>query len=631
MKKQVPVDEIEKVVREEWDTWLKPRRAALAERFPSDKWLAEPTNLFGIALSGGGIRSATVSLGFLNTLKQLGVLQKADYLSTVSGGGYLGGYLHAKLSHQREDGDPFADAFQGNDFDHLQKYRKYLTPGGSWKRLFMDLQLVTAFIVSTVMNAIWLFSLGAMLWFAALLLRDLIPQQYALTIATPAVISIALLLMWHYFGHPFRHRRLWSSDVLYSLEAFAFAVFLLAMLLGVWRRAETIADPGAQLTGLAIATVVLLITGFFANPNVLTMHRYYRDRIASAFLRAAGREGPRLCLHQLADRSNCHAPYPLINTCLNLRIEDDPAIKGALSSDYFLLSPLRCGSNLTGWASTNKPPYDTLRLVTAIAASGAALSPAMGTRTNRFTAFLMTVLNLRLGHWMPNPKRLGGRLARLQWWPWYHFQEMLARAGLGSRRVIISDGGHIENLGVFELLRRRCRLIIALDAGADPEFRFGDLENLIRRAREQLGIEIDFGRLDPVDIIRPSPSKAYSDSHFAVARIRAIDESPLKDYEGLLVYVKPSLRPRKKWGGVPSSSHDYKRHHPAFPHESTANQFFDTPQWMAYYRLGRFLAGDVLGFDVRDETVTKHLSVLALFERWGALDKDTLLAELQAI
>ncbi len=103
----------------------------------------------------------------------------------------------------------------------------------------------------------------------------------------------------------------------------------------------------------------------------------------------------------------------------------------------------------------------------------------MGVKTRRPLAFLMTLLNVRLGCWLHNPRKIG-KFSKIPWWPWYHLKELMAKSGLESPRVNISDGGHIENLGVFELLRRSCRLIVALDAGADSSFSFGDLGNLVR-------------------------------------------------------------------------------------------------------------------------------------------------------
>jgi len=226
---------------------------------------------------------------------------------------------------------------------------------------------------------------------------------------------------------------------------------------------------------------------------------------------------------------------------------------------------------------------------------------------------------------------------KIPWWPLYHLRELFVRSGTQSFRVNVSDGGHIENLGVFELLRRGCKLIIALDASADPKFEFGDLENLIRAAREQLGVELDFGDLSPEEYIRPKPSVGYSKSHYVIAKVRTLSGADIgKHFEGeerLLIYAKSSLRTVRGFTRDESNderrrAHDYKRHNPLFPHEPTTDQFFDIDQWEAYRYLGRYIAGDLLGENVRElldrdgnrkSDFEESLSITELFERWESI------------
>ena len=132
-------------------------------------------------------------------------------------------------------------------------------------------------------------------------------------------------------------------------------------------------------------------------------------------------------------------------------------------------------------------------------------------------AFLLTLFNLRLGYWAYTPKAYPW-FRWLTWWPYYHILELLSWNDTSRWRVNLSDGGHIENLGVYELLRRGCRLIIAVDATADPNYAFNDLKNLVIRARNELGLEIDFQQ-DPETFIRPMPSQGFSRSHYVTARI----------------------------------------------------------------------------------------------------------------
>ncbi len=586
-------------------------KAILARRkkIKPDSSEAFPEDLFGIALSGGGIRSATINLGILEVLNKCGILRLADYLSTVSGGGYIGGYVHATLnkdgcSNRSNDAGqhgPYARLFHEDHIEHFKKYGYYLAPGTKWIKFFNRLRLAGGFAASFIMNLVWVlaafFSLASFLRYAYSMP---IPYEQAIQYLVAASFVV---LAYHYFFHPLRYlnNKLWPANELNYAEGGL--LFFLA-LLGPFLLYEAHGD-GCQNPWMAYAPFLLLVTGFFANPNLLTFHRFYRDRIATAFMKAAGTGDGALKLHQLASKGDpgawhC-APYPLINTCLNLQGATDDKFKGTKTSDYFLLSPLYCGSKLTGFVKTNSPGYSEMTLSSAIAASGAAINPEMGTSTNKVLAFLMTLLNLRLGYWAVNPQFADKPFyLRLVWWPYYHIMELLSKTDTRKRRVNLSDGGHIENLGVYELLRRKCKLIIAIDAGADPTYGFSDLKNLVIRARNELGLEINF-RQAPEQVIAPAPSLGFSKQHYVLADIRELPgKSEKARYTGLLVYVKSSLLAGKTWKISNDDSYFYKTYHPAFPHESTADQFFDGQQWTAYYHLGKFMAGKLLDVEIEN-------------------------------
>jgi hypothetical protein len=153
--------------------------------------------------------------------------------------------------------------------------------------------------------------------------------------------------------------------------------------------------------------------------------------------------------------------------------------------------------------------------------------------------------------------------------------ELLGRADEARAFVNLSDGGHIENLGVIELLRRRCRLGVASDASADPLGTFGDLGNLIRKARIDLGVRIEFGE-GGLEALR----RGYV--HAVAGRILyPRDDGGDPMLEGTLVYVKSALTPSD-----PEDLHEYLRSHLSFPHETTADQFFDEAQFESYRELG---------------------------------------------
>ncbi|KAA3639585.1 MAG: hypothetical protein DWQ02_03430, partial [Bacteroidetes bacterium] len=323
----------------------------------------------------------------------------------------------------------------------------------------------------------------------------------------------------------------------------------------------------------------------------------------------------------------------------NLQASNDPNFKGTKASDYFLLSPLFCGAKLTGYIPTGDTTgYKNMTLPAAVTISAAAVNPGMGIYSNKIMSIMTTLLNLRLGYWTWNPLKLDTKFP-VVWWPLYFFYELLSRIGTDNRMVNISDGGHIENLAVFELLRRKCRLIIAIDAGADPEFAFADLENLTIRARNELGLEIRFreGNI-PEDIIRPNPSHGYSRKRYAIADVYQLWDKVVKEGKVVVehyknkkvstfVYVKSSVTAPQ---GKPELSPDdqlkygtykYKIYHPSFPHEPTSDQFFDPIQWEAYYQLGQYIGADILGFDnVESDEKQEEISIDQLIAHFDEAD-----------
>lgn len=186
----------------------------------------------------------------------------------------------------------------------------------------------------------------------------------------------------------------------------------------------------------------------------------------------------------------------------------------------------------------------------------------------------MTLLNLRLNFWLKKPPG--------KWWApypnlWNLEKEISASASEKGAFVNISDGGHIENLGVYELLRRRCRFIVAVDGENDSQMTFHALTNLQRLAYIDHGIVIDADLED----LRLG-EKGLSRSHFRFCRIRYPAGPDDRDEEiGYLVYLKLSLT-----GNEGEFIRRYKFDEPAFPHHSTANQFFTEVQFEAYRALG---------------------------------------------
>lgn len=589
-------------------------------------------NRFGIALSGGGIRSAVINLGFLKTLQRFNILKQADYLSSVSGGGYTNSYVQAIL---QGDGT-FEDLFQQDHIDYLRRRGRYLFPGEGLLKIWNIITLIVAFVVSLLMSLVSpavIVVIGYIIFRIVkevLIFNPELISNFLDSLLLNGGIVIGVIIGIHYLFNTVFVYRLHISSWYNRLET----AVIIAMAIGsigclFW------AFQGVR--GVIINNIVFLIgcallvglLGFITNPNGTSFHRFYRKQLADAFLHFAKKD-MNVLLHKLQrpGEEKELAPYPLINTTLNLQSSNDPNFQGSKASDYFLLSPQFCGSKLVNYIPTaSSRGYQDLTLPSAITISAAAVNPGMGAYSNKILSIVTTLLNLRLGFWIWNPLKFD-KIRSLVWWPSYFFYELFSRISTDKLMINISDGGHIENLGVIELLRRRCRLIIAVDAEADPSYSFGALENLTVRARNELGLDIRFrDNQIPEKIIRPDPSHGYSKQRFAIADIYQLwdkVEGPAGEeilhYDnhrvGTFVYVKSSVTaptgktviPRSEW--LKYGTYKYKIYHPSFPHESTADQFFDPIQWESYFQLGQYLASDMLKCDnltYYDEPENKHM------------------------
>jgi hypothetical protein len=263
-------------------------------------------------------------------------------------------------------------------------------------------------------------------------------------------------------------------------------------------------------------------------------------------------------------------------------------------ADAFLMTPDWCGGPLTGYARTPADRAHALNvsLGRVMTISGAAVDPNMSGLSPPLTA-LMTLFNTRLGWWLENPDPQRRPHLRRRRRPWAASQpglglrllwEFLGRTNEASGYVHVSDGGHFENLGVYELIRRRCRFIVVADAGTDRVAASDNMAAMLRLVRTDFGVRVE---LDPA---RMQPGAAsYSACHCCVGRIR-YDEVDEEAVPGLMVYLQATLT-----GDEPPDLLQYVSRHPSFPRQSTLNQFFDEAQFEAYRALGHHVATQVFG------------------------------------
>jgi hypothetical protein len=342
------------------------------------------------------------------------------------------------------------------------------------------------------------------------------------------------------------------------------------------------------------AALVLVILAWRVDINEFSLNAFYRNRLVRCYLGATriGQRKPQNFTGfdekddlPMADLQGCLRPMHIVNCALNLGGSSDLTLHTRHSAS-FAITPYVVGSGYTKAAPHGAGPAigyrataryggenDRPSLGDALSVSGAAASPNMGYHTSPVVAFVMTMFNARLGRWFPNPNRDG--IASPS--PWfslrYLFKELFGGADDDSRFLMVSDGGHFENLAAYELVRRKCELIVISDAECDPDLHFGGLGTLIRMC------QVDFGATISID----TTSIALKDDPDWSARRWAAGTITYRDGAvGYLLYLKASMT-----GKEDTPILQYKASQPSFPHESTGNQFYTEDQFESYRALGK--------------------------------------------
>lgn len=656
----------------------------------------------GLAFSGGGIRSASFALGvmqglFSGTKSHPDILAKFDYLSTVSGGGYIGSALTWFRHQQFKKGFPAAT---GADFpfgrkktnpltgsngpnkalDFIRQHGNYLTPSKEldlvslfsvlfrsiFISLFVYLSLLTTFMfcwqlvdnftpgtTTTLTALLGKYSVNVPLYLALLIALTLALSSLAFSFATVfqwgansgyrlliamqswmgllGKLTIALLVFGSLPYLAIGIKTLWIKISMAGFSTLAgiligffqtrreqgtskaskpkippavqmvigASLLIYGLLLSAYIIADGLHNNFALATSLA---AVALVVGIMVNLNHAGLHRMYRDRLMETFQPnpvnvqknkwGPATEANTTLLETLCPRGQ--GLYHLIN-CNVVLVDSGHATYHGRGGDSFLLSPLFCGSQATGWQQTNKYMKNFfcrgITLPTAMAISGAAANPNAGVAgdgvtRNQIVSTLMSLLNLRLGYWARNPQKGNGCM------PPNYLQPGLIAGVFGGRLneeysfLELSDGGHFENLALYELIRRQVSFIVISDAGADPDYSFADLANAVERVRVDFGVKIRFRPEEEYNLEGLLPDSAKDGLmthkyHLARRGYAIADIEYEKNRTGLLVYLKPTLTK-----GLPEDIYGYKTAFPTFPDQTTADQFFDEAQFEAYRELG---------------------------------------------
>ncbi len=355
--------------------------------------------------------------------------------------------------------------------------------------------------------------------------------------------------------------------------------------------------------GLLIGCFLLAFANRWLNINKISLHNFYRDRLCQAYVIqnkgenfspeqpfASIQPNDAIKLSEIySDTKHTVGPYHLINTNLNLKKklppEESVRFENGIfrKSESFIFSKYWCGSTQTKYVRTGdyEKADPHLNLGTAMAISGAAANIGMGQGDIPTLRLLMGLLNIRLGYWALNPRRpdswtskvlfgkVPGAITAMREW--------LGLYPLKGKFINLSDGGHFDNIGVYELLRRRCKYIIVADAEADQTMKFQALAYLIRLARIDFGIDIDID----ISNLKVEAANSVSGQHCVVGSIVYPADGDADEETGYLFYCKSSLT-----GDEPAHLNEYRVKHSSFPHQTTADQWFDEQQFEAYRELG---------------------------------------------
>jgi len=367
--------------------------------------------------------------------------------------------------------------------------------------------------------------------------------------------------------------------------------YLTVALLAVWVGSVLIDVNQADWFAWYVSAVVMavpIVVVLVLDPGEIGLHSFYRDRIVRAYSGASNPLSSGKAEQNRHTTRRNHDDIPLgalparplhLVCCAANDLSGDPIASLGRGARSATLS--RHGVTVSGRSASP----DDLTLGAAVTASAAAFNSNMGSvsmSVGPMVSFVMAALNLRLGLWVPNPRRpkpCGQRLLPGV----LFFREMLALTVADNRspEIHLSDGGHFDNLALYELVRRHCRYIIVSDCGADASVAFDDFGNAARRIREDFGVDIDID-LGP---LRPDAERR-SRQHAVVGKIHYS-----KFDKGILVYVKPTLT-----GDEPPDVLQHATRNVSFPHEPTTDQFYDEAQWESYRKLGEHTASEVFAF-----------------------------------
>ncbi len=425
-----------------------------------------------------------------------------------------------------------------------------------------------------------------------------------------------------------------------------FSEISMMWLLGIYSMLAESVPIGLALSMLASFFGLFLLFSWRTDLNIFSAHAIYKNRLVRAYLGASNLANRMphpytgfdseddIAINALARQR----PIPIINTTINMTGGDDLAWQTRRAASFTFTPEFvgfeaksSKGQDLGGYRKTvDYGSCETfseslknvagcekneITLGTVLAISGAAASPNMGYHTSASISALLTVFNLRLGCWTGNPahkdNQADSKFSMLlrpfgkKYVPSWRrkrpllsalplISELTGSANAESSWINLTDGGHFDNLGIYELIRRRCRFIVVTDAGCDPEYQFQDLANSIRKCWTDFGVHIFFPDLGEITI--ENKNERHCRQHGSLGLIEypdrqrpnGSDSGGHEERYGLVLYLKCSLTKIELENFV--DIRQYSESNEQFPHEPTSDQFFDENQFEAYRHLGYCIA-----------------------------------------
>lgn len=410
--------------------------------------------------------------------------------------------------------------------------------------------------------------------------------------AVPLAIAVYVFRSQWAFS-PRASRQLLRQSLRFLFSASLIAAMALPLLLVTAQASQL--PYWATALGAAISLLSLLFFGLVVSANSTSLHRAYSRRLDRAYVVCAGggdatdaqTAAPPLRLSQVTLRDTYADGVPRLLVCASVNLREDESAEGEGCAS-FVFSADYVGAAAIGEAASSAVAAN-LDAATLVAASGAAVAPNMGRYTNQTSRLALALMNLRLGLWLPNPlvraprKPAGGRIRSRLSTRWHQpgplttWREALGNLSIRHRYIFVSDGGHWDNSGVVELLRRRCRIIFAVDASID-EYRLANLLRMIALARSELGVEFE-------------ADGSLLKSRAPVEKIRfSYPEDTVDSPANYLILLRTHISPE-----MPGDIVALATGRSVFPRHSTLNQFLLARDVDAYIALGRWLFQRGLG------------------------------------